>query len=341
MGVVGAICISILPANGFQSFINWPGDYRDRPGRANTNRSPHYHLFRIPCCGMKISLALLAQFVAVAEEGAFSRAAVRLRVAQPWLSTRLRELEEELGFRLLDRTPRGTTLTVAGTRYHKAAKGLLRQAEGLERLARQIAEESAGIRVGAIPDSFYIPERNRLIDVIRAGCGESMLRLENHFDPELRRRVMSGELDAAFVIGSPELLVPQQHPLAAIGELTLAALRGVRIATFLRERNPVAWDETAGPLARAGVELVELPESLRDALIGQAAREGLPVLVLDSFDAAAPDVHGMSRHRLSDAELRADFFLIRRRRKRHGRIFERFWSIAAECCNRQREHTQI
>ena len=295
---------------------------------------------------MKVSLALLEQFVAVAEEGSFTRAALRLRVAQPWLSTRLRELEEKLGFRLFDRSPRGTTLTAGGARYYKAAKALLRQAEGLDNLARQIAQRDTEFLIGAIPDSFYIPERNRLIDACRAGCGGVTLRLENHADPELRRRVLSGELDAAFVTGPPssgsegmlvrqgwaELLIPPGHPLAKLAELTMANLRGVTIATFQRERNPVAWDQTAGLAARAGAQLVELPESLREALVIQAAREGLPVLVLDSFAAAAPNDCGMGKYRVTDTELRADFFLIRRRRKRHDRISEQFWSLAGEYC---------
>jgi LysR family transcriptional regulator, benzoate and cis,cis-muconate-responsive activator of ben and cat genes len=296
---------------------------------------------------MKVSLALLAQWVAVAEEGSFTGAAARLRVAQPWLSTRLRELEEELGFRLLDRTPRGVSLTAAGERYYKGTKAVMRQAERLDHLARTIAEDDAGIRIGAIPDSFYIPERNRLIEACRVGCNGMALRVENHSDPELRRRVSAGALDAAFVTGTPparaegllvrrgqaELLVPPGHPLSAYSELPLAALRGVRVATFLRERNPIAWDETAGQLARAGVELVVLPESLRGALVMQAAREGLPVLVIDSFADAAPDDCGMSKLCISDAKLGADFFLIRGRRKRHRPAMERFWSTAADTCN--------
>lgn len=295
---------------------------------------------------MKVSLALLEQFVAVAEEGSFSRAALRLRVAQPWLSTRLRELEEKLGFRLFDRSPRGTTLTAGGARYYKAAKALLRQAEGLDSLARQIAEKDGGFVIGAIPDSFYIPERNRLIDACRAGIGDVGLRLENHGDPELRRRVLSGELDAAFVTGAPppgtegllvrqgwaELQIPPGHPLAKLAELTLASLSGVRIATFQRERNPVAWDQTAGLAVRAGTQLVELPESLREALVIQAARESLPVLVLDSFAAAEANDCGMIKRRLTNTELRADFFLIRRRRKRHDRVSEHFWRLAGKCC---------
>src|SRR5262249_3049964 len=75
-----------------------------------------------------LDLRLVGYFVVVAEHRHFGRAATTLRVAQPSLSRQIRRLKQQLGARLLDRTPQGTQLTDAGETFLPAAKALLRAA---------------------------------------------------------------------------------------------------------------------------------------------------------------------------------------------------------------------
>src|SRR3954462_9475497 len=71
----------------------------------------------------------LRYFIAIAEEGNFSRAAERLHVSQPPLSTQIKSLEEELGVRLLTRTNRGVALTPAGSVFYEETRTVLARLE--------------------------------------------------------------------------------------------------------------------------------------------------------------------------------------------------------------------
>jgi DNA-binding transcriptional LysR family regulator len=88
----------------------------------------------------------LRYFIAVAENLSFRRAAERLHLTRPALSKQVKELEEELGVRLLDRTTARVTLTVAGEVYLRESREVLAQAE---RAATRAREASAG-RLGVL-----------------------------------------------------------------------------------------------------------------------------------------------------------------------------------------------
>src|SRR5438094_3051710 len=147
-----------------------------------------------------MELRHLRYFVHVAEEQHYGRAAERLRIAQPALSRQIQDLEEEIGFKLFDRLPRGVKISSAGKSFLIDARRILHEVNEATARARRVASGQSGtLRVGfvesiswhgVIPDSFR-QFRERQPDV--------ELQLEPLSSLEQIEGVRSGQLDAGFL----------------------------------------------------------------------------------------------------------------------------------------------
>lgn len=91
-----------------------------------------------------MNLRHIRTFVAVAEEGTVSKAALRLRIAQPALSRQISDFEDELGLRLFDRVSRRLVLTGEGERLLADCRGILAAAQALKDRARILGSTDAG-----------------------------------------------------------------------------------------------------------------------------------------------------------------------------------------------------
>ena len=100
----------------------------------------------------RMDLRQLRQFVAVAEERSFRRAAERLHVSQPPLTVTVQRLEAEVGVQLLDRNRHGVRLTPAGEAFLEEARCTLAHAQ----LAVEIAQRAASGKVGTLRLSFVV-----------------------------------------------------------------------------------------------------------------------------------------------------------------------------------------
>src|SRR5260370_39063763 len=95
-----------------------------------------------------MELRHLRYFVAVGEEQHYGRAALRLRVVQPALSRQIQDLEEEVGFKLFERLPRGVKLSPAGKLFLADARRILKdENEAAARVARVARGQSGNVAV--------------------------------------------------------------------------------------------------------------------------------------------------------------------------------------------------
>jgi DNA-binding transcriptional LysR family regulator len=92
----------------------------------------------------EVDFRQLRYFVTVAQEGQMTRAARRLQLAQPALSQAIARLESELGVRLLERNPRGVTLTRAGEAFLEKAQATLDAMNEMHATARSWARQDVG-----------------------------------------------------------------------------------------------------------------------------------------------------------------------------------------------------
>jgi DNA-binding transcriptional LysR family regulator len=108
--------------------------------------------------GYDMQMRHLECFLAVAEELHFTRAAQRLHLSQPPLSRHIKELEQELGVTLFQRTRRSVTLTDAGRAYEQRVHSILSQLEQAREEARRIQRGEMGTLtigfVGALTYEF-------------------------------------------------------------------------------------------------------------------------------------------------------------------------------------------
>jgi DNA-binding transcriptional LysR family regulator len=178
-----------------------------------------------------LDLRLVRYFTVVAEHRHFGRAATALRVAQPSLSRQIRRLEQQLGTRLLDRTPQGTTLTEAGEVFLPLAKGLLRSATQSAARARAAARPSR-VTIGYM-GNIFVTEAARELRRLHPDADVHVQHLEWN---EPREALLAGRVDAAvtrFPFATDQLdvtvlydeprclLVPVDHRLAGKEYVTL------------------------------------------------------------------------------------------------------------------------
>jgi len=162
---------------------------------------------------MNVTLKQLRYFVALAETGNFGRAAERVHVTQPALSLQIKELEDRLGTRLVERLPRELRLTRAGQDLLVRARAILAQVSDLELAARWNEGLRGRLNLGVIPTvaPYVLP---RALGRIRAQDLTLELRIREARTETLLDELRGGRLDAVVMAEVPGMEGTVQIALA-------------------------------------------------------------------------------------------------------------------------------
>ena len=215
-----------------------------------------------------MELRHLRYFVAIAEERSFTRAAERLWVAQPGLSTQIRRLESELGVQLFERHTRGVDLTGAGELFLERSRTALAAADAARATGRDLEAGLVGsVRLGLATGAGW-PGTSALLGEFGRERPAVELTVVESYSGTLLRDLRDGRLDAMIapsVFGSAELrrvrlgrepwlvLAGPSHRLAGSGPVAAPELEGERFVVT-GHRDGAAYDRfVADTLAALGV----------------------------------------------------------------------------------------
>ncbi|WP_432239505.1 LysR family transcriptional regulator [Herbaspirillum robiniae] len=288
-----------------------------------------------------IDLRLLRYFIAVAEEGHLTKAALRIGIQQPPLSQQIRVLEKELGVTLFNRLPRGMELTESGVALLADARAILAQLESTVAGVRRIAAGKMGrIAVGFTESASLHPFVHSVIRAFRAAAPDVALKVEETNTHELVEALRQKRLDLAFVrspVGDATGLtmetmlveemvaaLPVDHPLAAgvrknggkgarkgggNNGIALASLAEESFIMTRRPSGPGLYDTIIAACHAAGFSPRVMQESSKNLSTLSLVAAGLGVSVIPA-SLTRVNAEGIAYLKLSDApELKAPLHL--------------------------------
>lgn len=244
-----------------------------------------------------MELRHLRYFIAVARAENVTRAALKLHVSQPALSRQIRDLEEELGFSLLERTPKSVRLTEAGRVFLLEAQAVLDRADEAVDKARAKAGQFEGkLQLGYAP-SPSVEVLPRVLRSFQAKFPSVRVLLHDLSAEEMISQLHEGKLDVALTVrplgkssrglSFQELArypwcvaVPPQHPMAEARAITMDRLVAEPLLGYTRKDYPdyysevEAWFKTGGRKPR----FTEEHDSVTSLIAGVEAGHGIAIL---------------------------------------------------------------
>jgi DNA-binding transcriptional LysR family regulator len=290
--------------------VGLQSEHRHVKGGAREKAGYHDGMPDLPPPPVDLDLRLVRYFIVVAEHRHFGRAAAALLIAQPSLSRQIRHLEQQLGARLLDRTPQGTQLTEAGEVFLPRAKALVRSAAQAAAATRAAAQPSR-ITIGYTSGLIITPALRQLrqqqpdaeVHSLHLPWDEPRAALLDHrVDAAVTRLPLRTEgLHVTILYDEPRvLLIPHSHRLAGkesvnlddIADEPMPRLPDAAWNAYWRiDPRPDGTPAPDGPLVNAvedKLELIAAGQAVAIVSAGLRAESLHPDLTTISLDGVEP-----------------------------------------------------
>jgi DNA-binding transcriptional LysR family regulator len=246
----------------------------------------------------------LRYFVTVADEGQITRAAQKLQVTQPALSRELGELESELGVRLMERHPRGISLTPAGERFLVSARAAVTAWTDAVANARSHAQtDSSAIEFGFLGVPPGLDSSGVLEEFAQAHPAIEVRFRELPF-PRTPTKSWLADVDVAVCHAPPPdtgvwchvlrheprvVLAPARHPLARHSQLEVAEVLDETFIGLHRSTEP-GWagfwsldDHRGAPPAHVTPDRADNPQEVLASLAVRCAITTVPASVAQAL----------------------------------------------------------
>jgi DNA-binding transcriptional LysR family regulator len=291
---------------------------------------------------MNYSLKQLRVFVAIARHGSFSRAGEAIGLTQSAVSHSVKELEAEVGVRLLDRTTREVALTDAGLRLANRVERLLDELQAALLDARSFGVQRSGTVRVATSQTISAHLMPQCIAAGEREDPEIRIMLRDQAQQQVLHSVRNAEVDFGIVVDPVQavdleceavlhepflLLCRDDHPFAEQQEVRWSALNGCRLV--LQDYASGSRPLIDSALRQQGVEAQVVQEIGHPATLFPMVAEGMGISIFPALALPLPE-GGRLRVRRLVPEINRALMLVRRKNRSLTPAAEAIWQVARQ-----------
>ncbi|MBH1922004.1 LysR family transcriptional regulator [Serratia surfactantfaciens] len=291
---------------------------------------------------MNYSLKQLRVFVAIARHGSFSRAGEAIGLTQSAVSHSVKELEAEVGVRLLDRTTREVVLTDAGLRLANRVERLLDELQAAVLDARSFGVQRSGTVRVATSQTISAHLMPQCIAAGEREYPEIRIMLRDQAQQQVLHSVRNAEVDFGIVVDPVQavdleceavlhepflLLCRDDHPFAAQQAVHWSALNGCRLV--LQDYASGSRPLIDSALRQQGVEAQVVQEIGHPATLFPMVAEGIGISIFPALALPLPE-GGRLRVRRLVPEINRALMLVRRKNRSLTPAAEAIWQVARQ-----------